>query len=184
MPRIIRFKKPKVSRREFRRNYTEYIKSEEWERKREEAFMFHGRSCKKCGKTRSLHVHHMTYVRLKNELMQDLCILCTLCHGEYHKINKTVSISSTEAFLTLTGPVDPKSKTKRKKTRYERICEFDKINIALSTRRRSREMNHKIRAEWELIKHQHDNKPLRHTGLLSMKDVLKRQDEMEKSGKL
>ena len=184
MARILRFKKHRISKREFRRNYTEYLKSEEWARKREEAFNFHGRSCKKCGKTKKLHVHHMTYIRLKNELMQDLCILCTLCHKDYHKINKTVSISSTEAFLTLKGTIDPKSKVKQKKNRYERISEFDKVSIAISTKRRSKELNRKVRAEWELIKHQYNNQPIRHTGLLSMEAILQRQDEMEKQGKL
>lgn len=188
MPRIIRFKPKRQSKSEFRRNYTEYLKSEEWRIKREQAFMFHGRKCKKCGSNKTLHVHHMTYIRLKNEIMEDFCILCNLCHIEYHKLNKTVSIESTEAFLTLKGTIQPIKKAKKinntTEERFRRLSEYDKVNMAISRRRRAKVLNKKVHEEWLKI-HNHESNPIRRdTGLLSMKDILKRQDELEREGKL
>jgi len=44
----------------------EYYKSEEWEKKR--AFALHRAKhrCQKCGSSKSLEVHHLTYERLYN----------------------------------------------------------------------------------------------------------------------
>ncbi len=68
------------------KDYEDYIHSEAWYSKREEAFKIHGRSCKKCGGDKRIHVHHKTYANFKNENAEiDLVPLCKHCHKKVHK---------------------------------------------------------------------------------------------------
>jgi len=64
--------------------YKEYIKSAAWKRKRDEVFEERGRECEQCSNRYYLHVHHLNYERLGNELMGDLQILCYQCHMSKH----------------------------------------------------------------------------------------------------
>lgn len=57
-------------------NYNAYINSAAWQRKRQEALRVAGCECEDCGVTENLHVHHLTYERLGNELLSDLRVLC------------------------------------------------------------------------------------------------------------
>ena len=41
-------------------------------------------TCEKCGKRRATEVHHLTYLRVFNELPSDLMALCRQCHAEVH----------------------------------------------------------------------------------------------------
>jgi len=41
-------------------------------------------SCEACGNKRALALHHMTYVHLGAELMEDVCTLCASCHKRAH----------------------------------------------------------------------------------------------------
>lgn len=66
-------------------NYNLYIKSPEWQIKREEAFATYGRRCNTCNGIHNLHVHHLTYERLGNELVSDLQVLCEECHYKLHE---------------------------------------------------------------------------------------------------
>lgn len=60
--------------------YQAYIRSPEWERKRQQAFDFYGRACSECGSTKYLEVHHRTYVRFRRESVEDLQVVCGDCH--------------------------------------------------------------------------------------------------------
>lgn len=45
--------------------------------------------CAKCGATKYLQTHHLTYKRFKNEASEDLEVLCKDCHKKIHgKVGK------------------------------------------------------------------------------------------------
>lgn len=71
-------------------NYTEYINSQEWRRRRR-AYLKKYALCNRCGMDNdehrrvygtALHVHHVSYARLGAELDEDLEALCKKCHEE------------------------------------------------------------------------------------------------------
>ena len=66
-------------------DYEVYLRSEAWALKRREVFDLQGKTCLACGRTKDLHVHHVTYVRLGHESLDDLRVLCHSCHDELHK---------------------------------------------------------------------------------------------------
>ena len=81
-------RKPRSEEGSRRKQYTNYLHSEEWQLKREEVFSLRGRKCERCNKdltNKIADVHHKTYDRLFNELMEDLEVLCRPCHQEEHK---------------------------------------------------------------------------------------------------
>lgn len=82
-------------------NYTKYLRSKEWKRKRQEALAHYGALCDECGMTESLHVHHKTYERLGNENVEDLQILCKGCHGAHHEQDGRHATKSTSDFIEL-----------------------------------------------------------------------------------
>jgi hypothetical protein len=70
-----------------------YLKSSQWQARRERELRRAGRRCEKCGTaaTRTakgnwagLNVHHLTYERLGNETPGDLIVLCRSCHEQEH----------------------------------------------------------------------------------------------------
>jgi len=60
--------------------YDHYLRSEQWQQKRQ-AILERDGHCVKCFRERSLVVHHLTYKRVGNELLEDLITLCRQCHG-------------------------------------------------------------------------------------------------------
>ncbi len=75
-------RKPKRSKR---MKYFQYMRSEAWRDKRQEAFKHYGRRCEKCSTSSCLVVHHSTYEHLFNEKMEDLMVLCKDCHNQLHR---------------------------------------------------------------------------------------------------
>ena len=71
------------------RHYKAYIASPEWAAKRKEALEHHGRYCRGCGTQRHLQVHHRTYEQLGREPIDDLVVLCTVCHQGVHALTRT-----------------------------------------------------------------------------------------------
>jgi 5-methylcytosine-specific restriction endonuclease McrA len=70
------------------KEYEKYIKSEQWEAKRQERIKIDG-CCVMCGrpldKIRSVQVHHISYERLGAEdVYTDLVTLCGTCHRRLH----------------------------------------------------------------------------------------------------
>lgn len=59
--------------------YSEYIKSPEWEVKKNSKLENAGWKCEVCGK-RASEVHHFTHKTLGRETMTDLIAVCTECH--------------------------------------------------------------------------------------------------------
>jgi hypothetical protein len=71
--------------------YKKYMSSCQWRDKRLEKIKLVKWSCERCGKnyrykSKHLQVHHKTYKRLGCELMEDLEVLCFVCHGLEHGI--------------------------------------------------------------------------------------------------
>ena len=66
------------------KKYIDYIKSPKWEAKKQELFKEKGKKCELCGSTKHIHVHHLTYERLYDELIIDLQPLCRTYHEKEH----------------------------------------------------------------------------------------------------
>jgi len=74
-------------KQDWKERYNQYIKSEEWYNLKIDLLEKRGCKCEKCGKKRrptSLHIHHLTYERLYDELPTDLMIMCAICHMKEH----------------------------------------------------------------------------------------------------
>jgi 5-methylcytosine-specific restriction endonuclease McrA len=71
--------------RDYRRKY---MRSQRWQDIRTKALERSCRTCEQCGRRQEdgykLDVHHITYMRLGGELMEDVQVLCYLCHGQLH----------------------------------------------------------------------------------------------------
>lgn len=70
-------------------NYYQYIQSEEWRLKKEKfkasRLWRDGRCYVCCNKGIEVHIHHITYENLGNEKLNDLRILCAVCHAAVHE---------------------------------------------------------------------------------------------------
>lgn len=67
-------------------NYYKYLQSWEWSAIRYQKILEAGYWCERCKSSYMLQVHHKTYERLGAELMEDLEVLCWLCHKSEHGI--------------------------------------------------------------------------------------------------
>jgi hypothetical protein len=65
--------------------YTEYLKSAKWRVRRDKALRRDKHQCAECGSKFNLQVHHLTYERVGDELIEDLKTLCRKCHTGKHK---------------------------------------------------------------------------------------------------
>lgn len=69
--------------------YQDYLKTEHWQTTRKATLADRNYKCEKCGKRGLLHVHHLTYKRLGDELPEDLQVLCPECHrGEHYPMSR------------------------------------------------------------------------------------------------
>jgi hypothetical protein len=68
--------------------YKLYIKSDEWEAKRQQRLKIDGRQCAVCSAKTGLQVHHKDYSRLGDEPMEHLITLCKVHHDLTHNLNK------------------------------------------------------------------------------------------------
>lgn len=67
--------------------YEKYLKQKHWRDLRKVKIWASNYACEKCGSGENLEVHHLTYVRIKRELLEDLQVLCGPCHAEEHGIS-------------------------------------------------------------------------------------------------
>jgi len=66
-------------------DYDKYIDSEDWRDTAEDAKQRAGYRCQLCNTSyKPLEVHHLTYVRLGEELPSDLLVVCRDCHRKLH----------------------------------------------------------------------------------------------------
>lgn len=71
-------------REEWWDDYDAYLNTPEWHEKREKALARDRYLCQGCLERQAVHVHHLTYQRLFNELVCDLVSLCVDCHQLCH----------------------------------------------------------------------------------------------------
>ena len=65
-------------------DYQEYLNTDHWKEKRQEALEEYGYSCVLCGSGPNLEVHHRNYFNLWREnITKDLIVLCDKCHEKY-----------------------------------------------------------------------------------------------------
>jgi hypothetical protein len=72
----------------YRARYDAYISSERWAGRRASYYKNHERKCAACASASSIHLHHLTYERMGNELDADLIPLCESCHDKVHALHK------------------------------------------------------------------------------------------------
>lgn len=76
---------------EHSRQYDRYMKSQEWQAKRQQRLEIDSHVCVMCGRPEAkckngLQVHHISYKRLGNEsVYADLITLCPRCHRMIHR---------------------------------------------------------------------------------------------------
>ena len=70
-----------------RKAYDDYMASSEWQKKRQEVFLHHGKTCIDCCKAVATDVHHLHYDTLGDECAKnDLVPLCSACHAARHQV--------------------------------------------------------------------------------------------------
>jgi 5-methylcytosine-specific restriction endonuclease McrA len=63
-----------------------YLGSEFWADKRRCAMERVNYVCQRCGKARATEIHHLTHLRVFNELATDLMPVCSACHRSIHHL--------------------------------------------------------------------------------------------------
>lgn len=71
-----------------KRDYHEYLRSTVWKKKRQRVLKRDRHRCTRCGSTKNLQVHHLTYDRIFRERLSDLTTLCAKCHMREHGLTK------------------------------------------------------------------------------------------------
>lgn len=74
--------------------YVSYLDSRGWRDIRHEVLQLDDGKCQKCGSTKNLECHHLHYMRLGDELPEDLVMLCRDCH-----------VKVTEESIYIRGPL-------------------------------------------------------------------------------
>jgi len=73
-------------------SYRDYLQTQWWRTRRNQALRDAGYKCAICETKRDLQVHHTTYERLGRELPEDLEVVCRGCHLGYHYNQKQEGI--------------------------------------------------------------------------------------------
>ena len=68
-----------------------YINSAEWRKFAWRARMHYKHTCQRCGATSFLHVHHLHYETIGQESIEDVTVLCRVCHADEHGITEVAS---------------------------------------------------------------------------------------------
>jgi len=80
------FPRPPLQKSEDRQKYFDYLKSREWELKRDAVFHRQKGMCEGCAEEAIENVHHLTYLHLFDEMLFELVGLCENCHRKCHFI--------------------------------------------------------------------------------------------------
>ena len=79
-----------------KREYYEYINSNDWQVRRENFYSKHGKVCECCGSSVNIDLHHLNYNRLGYEEDEDLVSLCRDCHGIIHTFKHRYEVNEGE----------------------------------------------------------------------------------------
>lgn len=102
--------------------YTDYLKSARWERRKVAYYAKHPKVCRACGDTQDIHLHHHTYKRLGHEHDTDLVPLCKSHHESVHRLHRADrTLSLTEATRLVVGKSlhPPRSRKKPRRKREQ-----------------------------------------------------------------
>ena len=75
------------SRERRKREYQQYLRSDDWQKKRDEKNS-KLRRCAICASTENIHVHHLNYRNLHDVEQSDLRKLCRRCHFLGHELQR------------------------------------------------------------------------------------------------
>jgi hypothetical protein len=84
------------------KRYTDYLRSVNWQKIRQEHLERVNFLCEICRRARAMQVHHWTYVRLGYERPTDLCAVCVRCHHVLHCMVEPIAANDNQ----LTLPMD------------------------------------------------------------------------------
>lgn len=68
--------------------YEIYLSTDKFDQKRQAVLNRDNHKCVVCGKTTNLQIHHLTYMHVYDEPLDDLITLCDVCHSTYHNIQR------------------------------------------------------------------------------------------------
>lgn len=87
--RLKKNKRSKRKKRQVRENkrstYETYINSKAWENRKNRYWQLYPRRCAICDTVKRIHLHHMSYNKLRNEPDEHLIPLCQEHHEQYHR---------------------------------------------------------------------------------------------------
>ena len=109
--------------------YAQQLKSPEWKAKRLEILKRDDYKCAKCGETKKLHVHHLSYTRGCNAWEypnEQLITLCKGCHSEEHP-ESTKRVSSENFYFTFLEALAPSLKLSYGELRLMNALNFKAI---------------------------------------------------------
>ena len=72
---------------DFRKEYTDYLDSDQWQRVRKKVLKRDNHTCQICG-MEAEQVHHLTYIHFRQEFDFELVSLCRECHMKYYHPEK------------------------------------------------------------------------------------------------
>ena len=81
--------------------YKEYLQSDTWKEKRKLKLSESGNSCQLCNSQINLHIHHRTYERIFKENLNDLTVLCQICHSRFHETINEILDREIKEFKTM-----------------------------------------------------------------------------------
>lgn len=75
----------KHQERQWNYYFNKYLKSDEWQHKRQLIMGYYNWTCQECG-AEAKDLHHITYDNIFKEKFEDLQPLCRNCHTKKHKL--------------------------------------------------------------------------------------------------
>jgi hypothetical protein len=101
--------------------YAIYMHSPEWRATRKLKLQQVGFRCQGCGSDERLQAHHLTYERFGHERMEDLQVLCHICHAAEHGMTPDV------------GPIaGPTTKQMSREIKLREMMEAQQGHVALA----------------------------------------------------
>lgn len=105
------------------KEYTEYLKSEDWNERRQARLQKANYRCERCGERNRLDVHHKTYANLGNEPLSDLIALCQSCHWAADEERRGNKLPVTELQKPIPDKPISKSKMSKNQKRTSKIID-------------------------------------------------------------
>lgn len=102
----------------FQLAYASYLKSPQWRQMRANVLNLVGSACEICGdKSNSFrHIHHLHYGSFTNESIDDLQVLCEVCHSREHlrRDRSTFrNLNTLHSYISTLSPEEASSRFKR-----------------------------------------------------------------------